>query len=232
MYAGIPGVNREVYNSLDTAFGINVNAPLNWFLDPSHPGIGSTPQVNTWINNPTAAQYRGIEFEWQTNFWYLPSVFKGLVFTMNWTYIVSEVDLPQWKTFSESKYNPLTDGFDTHSWTVESSFRSRMPDQPAHILNMTFGYDYKGFSIRVSYLYQSDKFVSANNKSVLNGYTGPYDRWDLAVQQKLTNNIQFYVNYNNLTNTHDESVTGYGGINPTALQYYGKTIDAGIRVSL
>jgi outer membrane receptor protein involved in Fe transport len=74
--------------------------------------------------------------------------------------------------------------------------------------------------------------VSANNKSVLNGYTGPYDRWDLAVQQKLTNNIQFYVNYNNLTNTHDESVTGYGGINPTALQYYGKTIDAGIRVSL
>jgi TonB-dependent receptor len=230
MYAGIPNVNSEVYNSLPSTLGINVNAPQNWFLDPTHPGIGSTPKINTWINNPSPAQYRGVELEWQTNFWYLPSFFKGLVFNFNWTYIVSDIDLQQWKTYSETKYNPVTDGYDSHSWTVQSSRRSRMPDQPAHIFNSTLGYDYKGFSIRVSYLYQSDKFTGAGETNVTDSYTGPYDRWDLAIQQKFTNYLQLYINYNNLTNTHDESLLGYRQNNPQSLQYYGKTIDAGVRV--
>jgi TonB-dependent receptor len=231
MYAGIPNVNRPLYNTLDSTLGINVNAPQTWFLDPAHPGLGSTPQINTWINNPTPAQYRGIEFEWQTNFWYLPSVFKGIVLNVNWTYIVSDIDLQQWKTYSSTIYNPLTDGFDTKSWTVQSSRKSRMPDQPAHIFNSTIGYDYKGFSIRVSYLYQSDKFTGAGQTPVTDSYTGSYDRWDLAVQQKVLGNIQLYANFNNLTNTHDESLLGYREINPQSLQYYGKTIDAGVRVT-
>ena len=224
-------MNREVYNSLSSSLGINVNAPLTWFLDPAHPGVGSTPQINTWINNPTPAQYRGVEFEWQTNFWYLPSVFKGLVFNLNWTYITSDIDLQQWKTFSETKYNPITDGFDTHSWTVQSSRKSRMPDQPAHIFNSTLGYDYKGFSIRVSYIYQSDKFTGAGQTPVTDSYTGSYNRWDLEVQQKVTSYIQLYANFNNLTNTHDESLLGYREDNPQSLQYYGRTIDAGARIT-
>jgi TonB-dependent receptor len=231
MYAGIPTVNRQVYNSLSSSLGINVNAPQTWFVDPSQPGVGGTPQINTWINNPSPAQYRGIEFEWQTNFWYLPSVFKGLVFNVNWTYIVSQIDLQQWKTYSQSTYNPITDGFDTYSWTVQSSRKSRMPDQPAHIFNMTLGYDYKGFSVRVSYLYQSDKFTGAGQTNVTDSYTGPYDRWDLAIQQKVTSYLQLYANFNNLTNTHDESLLGYRQDNPQSLEYYGRTIDAGLRVT-
>jgi TonB-dependent receptor len=231
MYAGIPNVNRPLYKTLDSTLGINVNAPQTWFIDPSQPGVGSAPKINTWINNPSPAQYRGIELEWQTNFWYLPSVFKGLVFNLNWTYIASQIDLQQWKTYSETIYDPITDGFDTRSWTVQSSRRSRMPDQPAHIFNSTLGYDYKGFSIRVSYIYQSDKFTSAGETAVTDGYTGSYDRWDLAIQQKLTSNIQLYANFNNLTDTHDESLLGYREDNPQSLQYYGKTIDAGIRIT-
>jgi outer membrane receptor protein involved in Fe transport len=106
-----------------------------------------------------------------------------------------------------------------------------MPDQPAHIFNMTLGYDYKGFSVRVSYLYQSDKFTGAGQTNVTDSYTGPYDRWDLAIQQKVTSYLQLYANFNNLTNTHDESLLGYRQDNPQSLEYYGRTIDAGLRVT-
>jgi outer membrane receptor protein involved in Fe transport len=104
-----------------------------------------------------------------------------------------------------------------------------MPDQPAHIFNTTIGYDFQGFSIRVSYLYQSDKVAGIGETPVTDAFTGPYGRWDLALQQKLGEQIQLFANFNNLNNTHDESLLGYRETNPTSLQYYGRTIDVGIR---
>jgi TonB-dependent receptor len=224
LYAGIPNVNRAIYDQLD----IKINAPLNWFKSDANPS-GNVPKINTWINNPTPAQYRGIELDWQTNFWYLPSVFKGLVFNLNWTYIVSEVDLQQWFTDTKSVPDTINDGFMITYTSRKETRRSRMPGQPAHIFNTTIGYDYKGFSIRTSYLYQSDKFTNGGETAVTDAFTGAYSRWDLAIQQKVTENIQLYANFNNLTNTHDVSLLGYRENNPQSFEYYGKTIDAGIR---
>ena len=104
-----------------------------------------------------------------------------------------------------------------------------MPDQPAHIANITVGYDYMGFSIRASYLYQSDKVTGVGQTAVTDAFTAPYKRWDLAVQQKFDDHLQLYANFNNLNNRHDESLLGYQQINPTALEYYGLTIDLGLR---
>ncbi len=225
LYASIKNVSGDVFQVVDSALGVNINAPASWF------GTGYAPQIDTWINNPGAAQYRGIEFDWQTNFWYLPSVFKGLVFSLNWTYISSQVDLHQWKVKEDRVYDPINDGWVITHQILHSTVRSRMPGQPAHLFNSTLGYDYSGFSIRVSYLYQSDKFSNLGETPVVNGYTGSYNRWDLAIQQKITSNVQLFLNANNLTNTHDESLLGYRENNPTSLQYYGQTVDLGLRVN-
>ncbi len=53
----------------------------------------ATPQINTYMNNPNPAKYYGIEFEWQTHFWYLPSVLQGLILNINYTHIYSEMYL-------------------------------------------------------------------------------------------------------------------------------------------
>jgi TonB-dependent receptor len=200
-----------------------LNVPDSW--------LASAPQVDTYMNNPTPAVYKGIEFDWQTHFWYLPSFLQGLIFNFNWTYITSHIDNRQFKSY------PITVYLGPHQYLdyiqlVDTTRSQRMPDQPAHIMNFTIGYDYEGFSVRASYLYQSDKVAGIGQTPVTDSYTGGYARWDLAVQQTLMENLQVYANFNNLNNRHDESLLGYRQINPTSLQYYGLTIDVGIRYKL
>jgi TonB-dependent receptor len=229
MYNGISTVNLPMALMLDS-LGVNINAPLSWFKDPTKTtSTGQTPKVNTYINNAAPAYYRGVELEWQTNFWYLPSVLKGLVYTLNWTYINSQVDISRWLTTSTSKFDPIHHGWIITSVITHKIRSSRMPDQPAHIFNSTVGYDYKGFSVRLSYLYQSDKFSYAGESSIADAFTSPYERWDISAQQKITSNIQLYANFNNLTNTHDESLIGNNVNNPASEEYYGRSIDAGLR---
>jgi len=214
-YEGIPNVDSTIYKLLNA----NLNIPKSW--------LTGAQQVNTWVNNPTPAQYRGIELDWQTNFWYLPSVFKGLVFNLNWTYIVSTIDVKQYKT----EYKTIVQGHNIKqvSFLDSTSRTERMPDQPAHIFNTTIGYDVGGFSIRVSYLYESDKVAGIGATPLTDLFTAAYGRWDLAVQQRITEQLQIYANYNNLNNRHDESDRGYSQINPSDLEYYGSTVDVGLR---
>jgi TonB-dependent receptor len=217
MYEGINGVDTVVYKTL--------NAQLNVL-----PGwLSTSPKINTWINNPTPAQYRGVEFEWQTNFWFLPQPFSGLIFNVNWTYINSTVTTAQ---YGHSITLIRIGHIQTKQYSYDTTYRTqRMPDQPAHILNTTFGYEYKGFSIRASYIYQSDKITGIGSIPELDTYTAAYNRWDLAVQQKLGSSLQLYANLNNLTNTHDESDLGFLQANVTDLSYYGLTVDVGLRFS-
>jgi TonB-dependent receptor len=222
MYMGTPRVDTTIYKLLQA----NLNIPQSW--------LTGGQKVNTWLNNATPAQYRGIELNWQTNFWFLPSFLKGLVFDLNWTYIVSSIEVNQYS--GQSRTVALFDST-TGRYTYQivhyldsTSRTQRMPDQPAHIFNTTIGYDFMGFSIRVSYLYQSDKVVGVGETPVTDAFTGAYARWDLAVQQRLSDQIQLFANLNNINNRHDENLLGYRQANPTALEYYGTTIDVGMRL--
>ena len=112
-----------------------------------------------------------------------------------------------------------------------------MPDQPTHIFNITIGYDLGDFSARLSYLYQTDKLTSIGYDGVvptsrLSSYTSGYGRWDLTLQQKLYQNILFFANFNNLNNRHDQSSIGAELNYPSYIEYYGFTMDAGIRINL
>ena len=220
LYTTVPKMDTNVYRAMNA----QLNIPASW--------LSSAPQVDTYINNPYPATYKGVEFDWQTRFWYLPSFLQGLIFDLNWTYIYSSINVQQFKDSVLTIPNPSGHGFYQMLKLYTVTNTDRMPDQPAHLLNMTLGYDFKGFSIRVSYLYQSDKVTFIGPTPLTDAFTSAYARWDLAVQQRLTEYAQVYANFNNLNNRHDVSLLGYREINPSSLQYYGRTINVGVRFTL
>lgn len=190
-----------------------------------------TPQINAFRNNPDPAKYSGFEIEWQTRFWYLPSVFSGLVLNINYTHIYSEMKLAydslviqQIGTRRVYSLNP-------------TSINTRMPDQPAHIVNITIGYDLGDFSARLSYLYQTDKLTGIGYDGVvpssrLSSYTGGYGRWDLTLQQKFYQSLSVFANFNNLNNRRDQNFIGSKLVHPSYIEYYGFTMDIGVRYNL
>ena len=204
----------------------NLDIPTGWYK-------GSSPQVNTFRNNPNPSKYYGFEIEWQTHFWYLPSVLSGLVLNINYTRINSEMNLQYDSLRSAiSGFPPRT----SYSF-VQRSIKTRMPNQPKYVLNVTIGYDYEGFSARLSYLYQTDKLTSIGYDGTLpttrlSSYQGAYGRWDFTAQQKVTKQLQVYANFNNLNSRRDQNIVGAMTNSPSSIEYYGFSMDLGIRFNL
>jgi TonB-dependent receptor len=186
-----------------------------YFLKSKTPSSRITYRINTFVNNSFVTDLWGLEFEWQTHFWYLPDPLKGLVLNINYT-----------RVFSEGKYPFTYDG-------IDSSFTDRLLDQPNDILNLTVGYDYKDFSVKVSWLHQDDVFTGPHFWPPLRSGTLAYSRWDIAVKQKLPwYGLQVYGNMNNLNNAKDESMLQMYENIPNSLEHYGMTAELGIRWQL
>lgn len=203
-----------------------LNIPKSWLVDKEG-RVVATPWMDTYLNNPNPAYYKGFEVEWQTHFWYLPSFLRGLIFNVNYSRIFSEVDKQRFivKRVVEGKPPRVT-----IKYVVQDTIRTgRMPYQPSHIFNFTLGYDIKDFSARLSFLYQTDKLTYLANYPGLDQSTGTYYRWDLTLQQKLPWNLQVFVNLNNLNKRADRSYRGNVETNAAYTEYYGFTMDVGIR---
>jgi TonB-dependent receptor len=215
------------YSAIYYRPGITVDPALE--IPPSW--LAANPQINAYRNNPDPAQYSGFEIEWQTHFWYLPSVLSGLVLNVNYTHIYSEMKLAYDSLITRQV------GTRRYYSLVPTDIKTRMPDQPANIFNITIGYDIEGFSARLSYLYQTDKLTGIGYDGIyptsrLSSYTGGYGRWDLTLQQKLYENIQIFANFNNLNNRHDQNFIGSDLSHPSYIEYYGFTMDLGVRFNL
>ena len=182
--------------------------------------------VNTWINLDATSKVRDFELDWQTHFWYLPSFLKGLVLSVNYTHITSETSYP----FQTSV--KLGSGPFAQTVFVDSTRAGRMPNQPDDVFNVTLGYDVGGFSARLSFVYQNNILAGVNRTyAELDSYTDAYKRWDFTAYQQLPwleGRLQLYVNANNITNAPDRSFTSELQ-KLSAVEYYGRTIDIGLR---
>ena len=181
------------------------------------------------LNNPNQVSLKGWEFDYQTRFWYLPSFLSGLVLNANYTMASSEVKYPR----------TVIDGY--FDWdlleyvrnNIDSTYSEQLIDQPDEIINISIGYDYKGFSGRLSMLHNDNVFVAADFWPELRQNTDTYRRWDLSLKQTLpVDGLEMFLNASNLTESND--VSRYRGIsskgdNLKLEQYYGKTIDFGFR---
>jgi outer membrane receptor protein involved in Fe transport len=120
--------------------------------------------------------------------------------------------------------------------TIDNFYVDILVDQPNKIMNISLGYDYKGFSGRVSMLYKTDVFTKTDFWPELRESTDDYKRWDLSIKQKLPiEGFELFFNANNFTESTDISQLR-GSLNKkssepsmTLEQYYGKTFDLGFR---
>lgn len=187
--------------------------------------------INYTLNNPNAVFLKGWEFDYQTRFWYLPGILKGLVFNANYTRTSSKVKYPL--TYIKSEFDWSVPGVVKSN--IDTIYVDRLLDQPNKIINLSLGYDYKGFSGRLSMLYKDDVFMNTNFWPELREITDKYRRWDLSMKQKLPmNGLEIFLNVSNLTDAID--VNRFRGKNSSgndlkSEQHYGKTIDVGFRYS-
>jgi TonB-dependent receptor len=188
---------------------------------------GELFEFNTYINNPIAIDVYGIETEWQTHFWYLPQPFTGLVLNINYTHIFSEASYPK----SELSVSYDDDGNAT-STRLDTAYTTRLLNQPNDILNLTIGYDYMGFSARVSMLYQDNIFKKPDFWMQNRVNSAKYTRWDLSVKQELPwYGMQIFFNMNNITGENELDVnqkTSFAAYE----QRYGMSADLGLRIRL
>jgi TonB-dependent receptor len=180
-------------------------------------------KISTKVNDPYRINDYGMEVDWQTHFWYLPGPLSGLVFSANYTHIFSKAEYPN--TLTVTTVRTITH--------IDTSYKDRLIDQPDDIINLSLGFDYQDFSIRVSMLYQSDIFTGANFWAQLRSHTSAYRRWDLSAKQELPwFGIQVYGDVNNINGANDVSVIQATTGVPTSEQDYGLSADFGIRLKL
>jgi TonB-dependent receptor len=178
--------------------------------------------IITYLNDSYRINDYGIEFDWQTHFWYLPAPLSGFVLGLNYTHIFSKAQYPY--TFVEATGRALK--------FIDTTFTDRLLDQPSNVINLSLGYDYSDFSIRVAFLYQSDIFTGPNFWPQLRTHTPVYRRWDIAAKQKLPwFGLEIFADLNNINSANDLSII-YGGSVPEAQQDYGFTADVGFRIKL
>ncbi len=182
-------------------------------------------QVFGYINNPNDAKVFGLEVEWQSNFWFLPSFLKGIVFNINYTYTDSELVYPL--------INPVTEtnifGIERIVGSEDGSYKDRLIDQPDHLLNIMLGYDYEGFSIRWSMRLKSDVFMQDDQYEELRQSTEPLTLYDLSIKQNLpVEGLKVYGTLSNISKAIDTNTNrGTGWF--ASRSFYGMTGEFGIR---
>ncbi len=225
------------------AFSKSIKDLILWVDYNLHPDVGALPgmnipdawiearpRANTYINNPFDATYRGFEIDWQTNFWYLPSFLKGLVLNANYTYLESETTYQSYYIVDSDSLIRRRPPVYLKILKTDSVRTARMPDQPTHIANLTIGYDYKGFSTRLSFLYQTDTSTFINSTNPLfDTFSGEYARFDFSLKQRIGRGLELFANFNNLNSRPDRNFRGANNSNPSYIEYYGLTTDIGAR---
>lgn len=192
---------------------------------------GKTPQNKaifyTYINSPYLAYVKGIEIDFQTRFWYLPGFLNGIVFGINYTKIHSSATYP-WRDSKTTLIPPRT----IITQVLDSTRSGRLIDQPDDILNTYIGYDYKGFSMRLSFIFQGNSVSYVGAFSEQDGFTKDYFRMDASARQQLPwSGLEIYLDVNNLNSENNISAQkSIGGF--TNEQNYGLTADLGVRYRL
>ncbi len=179
-------------------------------------------------NNQNKVINYGYELEWQSNFWYLPGLLRGLVVNVNYTRNKSEAEYLKTRIETKAEFD--------ENWNVvtylvpnDTTYKSPMISQPDHLLNLTVGYDYKGFSIRWAMRYKSHIFKSTNWYEKLRGYSTDFFRYDLQIRQKLLlEGLEFFMNINNLTNELERDVINHNSYTRYK-EDYGRNANLGLR---
>jgi TonB-dependent receptor len=166
------------------------------------PNIRATQLITTFVNNPHPATVQGIEFDWQTHFWYLPQPFNSIIMNINYTRIFSEMDYRQIVTIRRTDPNTGLPIFEVKD-TVRTA---RLIHQGNDVINVAIGADYRGFSGRLSFRLQGDVITNVGNRPEEDAFTEDVYSWDFTLRQRLPiRGVSIFLSGMNITHapTHD-----------------------------
>jgi TonB-dependent receptor len=188
--------------------------------------------TNIPINNPEKAFIRGVEVSWQTNFWYLPGMLSGLVLDVNASIMSSSTCYPYFDGKAVIKDSLVRASGTTY--TYYQAYRTRggsVVDMPKATYNVIVGWDYLGFSSRVSFRYQQTTLTSLDSKfSIADAYYDNVLLTDIMVKQKIVGNVSVFANFTNI-GSHVDDYYYHAPINlnlPTSQQTYGFNAQFGV----
>ena len=195
------------------------------------PTVAIGGQISGYTNSTDLAKLAGLEVEWQSNFWFLPGLLKGLVVNVNYTYTDSHIKYPKWvPVYVYERRGPVL--VKKLTGTADQGYYDRLLFQPTHIVNVEVGFDFQGFSIRGSMQYTSNVFISNNFYEELRQTTNPLTLWNMKIRQQLPiDGLQVFLNVNNISKAVYQT-SNYGTGWFTNRGYYGLTADLGITYSI
>jgi outer membrane receptor protein involved in Fe transport len=183
--------------------------------------------LRTPINLPES-EVKGLELELQTNLqlYPVPDFLKGIVLNFNYSLINSSTYFPWSKTTTKI----VTDPYPRVEKTIESGLRKgKVPGQADYLLNLSIGYDYKGFSGRIVMFKQSKSIATISTQKELDTYRNSFTRWDISLKQKIFCYLNIYMNFVNVTNNQDESFQSTSYFS-TKIQDYGRAFELGMQI--
>ncbi|MHB8581612.1 MAG: TonB-dependent receptor domain-containing protein, partial [Ignavibacteriaceae bacterium] len=183
-------------------------------------------------NNNFPVYLKGLEFEIQTNLWYLPEPFNYITLSANFTLINSHTTYQYPKALEKlvgtnSKGQPIY-----QLVSIDSIYSGPMLNQPKSIVNFSFGYNYRGLNLWISYEYTGSQVIAFPNQMEFEDITQQTANWDMQLTQKLPfYGLELVLNF-----THINNPLLYQNYRadprPVNEEAYGWTADFGIRLRL
>lgn len=201
-------------------------------FDQSSPIYGLT--LTRPLNAEGLSTIFGFEVDLQSNFRFLPSPFNGIVVSANYTHLQSETLFP-------ISIIETMDVFPYTSTVIDTVRSGKMPGQVDDLLNLSIGYERKGFSARISMIYQGESLFVDEEAEIgrlarsvgavpeKDNFVGASTRWDLVVRQKIRRNFELFFYLNNITNVREKTfLAGSTKKLITGNFVYGTTADIGL----
>jgi len=179
--------STEIYFQNISLYDVSFPDSAYWLAQNTNPP-SRNQRIQTWINNPAPAYIKGLEFDWQTNFWYLPQPLNSLVLNINYTKVWSEMDYhrpineQRVEQYIDAQGRPRTR---TIYITRDTISTQRLLNQGNDILNVALGIDYKGFSGRISFNLQGNVITTVGIRPEEDQFTGNIYKWDFTLKQDL-----------------------------------------------
>jgi TonB-dependent receptor len=199
--------------------------------DPIVPGFAANDQVQVteWSNHKDPGFVKGVEFEWQTNFWYLPSPLNCLSLNLSYTLLKSEQQYPTTRVWTTVVLDSITGRPRAKLNRVDSSSTDHLLNQPDNIVNASLGFNYKGLNAWLSFQFNGITLTGWSTEAELIPYRSSFYRWDFQVTQKLpVDGLELLFNVANISN-YQQMSTMRGDPRPTYIESYGWTSDLGLR---
>lgn len=182
-------------------------------------------QLTEPANAPGTSTVLGMEVDLQANFSSLKNFWKGILLGANFTVVRSETLYPFFDI--NNRFDPTTPPF-FFTEVIDTVRSGRVPGQADFIANFQIGYERKGFSGRVSAIYQANSLAFVGQRGELDGFTDLSLRWDLAINQRVSKHWSIFFNLNNFSNQPERAFVGNTSF-VSREEFFGWTSDLGAR---